>query len=138
MGYEDGRAVFEVECGRVRGQGRPRFAGHAYKTKPDREWEALIAREYEGQCADGDGRVPVFHGPVGVRIDVHGRLPQRERVPSPHTGKPDCDNVAKAVLDALTGVAWDDDSQVVELVVKKWNRTPRETELMGVSVWEVK
>ena len=36
------------------------------------------------------------------------------------TKKPDCDNIAKSVLDALNGVVYYDDSQVVELVVKKF------------------
>ncbi len=31
----------------------------------------------------------------------------------------DCDNVAKACLDALAGVVWRDDSQVVRLVAEK-------------------
>lgn len=31
----------------------------------------------------------------------------------------DCDNVAKACLDALTGIVWIDDSQVVRLHVEK-------------------
>lgn len=36
--------------------------------------------------------------------------------------KPDADNVAKIVLDALNGVAYQDDAQVVELVIsKKWS-----------------
>lgn len=33
--------------------------------------------------------------------------------------KPDTDNIAKAVLDALNGVAYKDDSQVTELSVRK-------------------
>lgn len=33
--------------------------------------------------------------------------------------KPDCDNIAKAILDALNGVAYDDDKQVVRLHVEK-------------------
>lgn len=39
-----------------------------------------------------------------------------------HTKKPDCDNIAKAVLDALTDAgAWTDDAQVVLLnVAKRW------------------
>lgn len=38
-----------------------------------------------------------------------------------HDGKPDADNLAKAVLDALTGIrAWADDDQVCELVVRKY------------------
>lgn len=35
------------------------------------------------------------------------------------TKKPDCDNIAKICLDALNGVAYFDDSQVVQLVVNK-------------------
>ena len=36
-----------------------------------------------------------------------------------HTVKPDCDNLVKAILDALNGVAWYDDAQIVDLQVKK-------------------
>lgn len=36
------------------------------------------------------------------------------------TKKPDCDNVAKIILDSLNKVAYADDSQVVELTVNKW------------------
>lgn len=35
------------------------------------------------------------------------------------TKKPDADNVSKIILDALNGLAYHDDSQVVELTVKK-------------------
>lgn len=37
----------------------------------------------------------------------------------PHTKKPDCDNMAKTPLDALNGIAYDDDSQIVKLNVSK-------------------
>ena len=33
--------------------------------------------------------------------------------------KPDCDNIAKSILDALNGIAYDDDSQIVSLDVTK-------------------
>ena len=36
------------------------------------------------------------------------------------TVKPDCDNLAKSILDSLNGLAYQDDKQVVELVVKKY------------------
>lgn len=64
-------------------------------------------------------------GPVGVSIDAAWPRLQSETwktKPMPSVWrpkKPDCDNVAKAVLDALTGVAWLDDSQVVKLTVGK-------------------
>ena len=38
-----------------------------------------------------------------------------------HAQKPDADNLAKAMLDALTGIrAWMDDDQVAELTVRKY------------------
>lgn len=42
------------------------------------------------------------------------------------TKKPDIDNIAKAVLDALNGVAYRDDTQVVKLYVRKqYSEKPR-------------
>lgn len=35
------------------------------------------------------------------------------------TKKPDADNIAKIVLDALNGVAYTDDTQVINLLVQK-------------------
>lgn len=35
------------------------------------------------------------------------------------TKKPDIDNISKCILDALNTIAYHDDSQVVELVIKK-------------------
>ena len=34
--------------------------------------------------------------------------------------KPDCDNLAKSILDSLNGLAYQDDKQVVELSIKKY------------------
>ena len=60
--------------------------------------------------------------PVGVWITTHRPLPdsrpKSERFEQ-DTGKPDIDNIAKLVMDALNGQAWADDSQVVELAVRK-------------------
>ena len=40
--------------------------------------------------------------------------------------KPDCDNISKAICDGLNKLAFRDDSQVVELIVKKrYGETPR-------------
>lgn len=42
-----------------------------------------------------------------------------------HTKKPDADNLAKAVMDALNGVAWEDDSQVVKVsIFKEYAKEP--------------
>lgn len=37
-----------------------------------------------------------------------------------HESKPDCDNVLKAVLDALNKVAWNDDAQISVATVRKY------------------
>jgi Holliday junction resolvase RusA-like endonuclease len=40
--------------------------------------------------------------------------------------KPDVDNIAKSILDALNGAAYDDDKQVVALMIhKEYSDTPR-------------
>lgn len=36
-----------------------------------------------------------------------------------HTKKPDCDNMGKIALDALNGVAYNDDAQIVKLTISK-------------------
>lgn len=36
-----------------------------------------------------------------------------------HTSKPDLDNVLKIALDALSGIVFDDDQQVVEVIATK-------------------
>ena len=44
----------------------------------------------------------------------------------PYTGKPDLDNVAKAILDGLNAVAFEDDSQIVGLqITKSYGERPR-------------
>ena len=44
---------------------------------------------------------------------------QRKPSESYNTGTPDLDNLIKAVSDALNGVAYEDDSQVVEMQAVK-------------------
>ena len=51
----------------------------------------------------------------------------------PDTHKPDADNIAKIVLDALNGVAWLDDAQVTSLTVVKLDRT-RDPERLSVRI----
>lgn len=46
-----------------------------------------------------------------------------------HTSKPDADNVFKLVGDAMNGVAYVDDCQVAELILRKRYGTPARTEV---------
>lgn len=61
-----------------------------------------------------------FEGPVSVRIAFH--LPRPKTLPKrvdAHTKKPDVDKLARGSLDAMKGILWTDDSQVVDLHVTK-------------------
>jgi Holliday junction resolvase RusA-like endonuclease len=84
-------------------------------------------------------------GPVKVEITALFRRPAshltaRGELRKGATGYPgrnlgDVDNLAKGALDALTGIAWLDDSQVVDLRVSKhWANTDRMT--VAISPWE--
>ena len=70
---------------------------------------------------------PVKHkGAVEIVVNAWFSRPKSKtwkRKPMPayrHTSKPDADNVLKAVLDALNGVAWIDDAQIVTATVRKF------------------
>lgn len=123
---EGGRIVavsFEVPF--VHGLQRPRFHGHAYDTARNREDKEHIAAMYRNACREKPAARPVQAPkdvPVVVRIVVHRPVPvsRPKRVTQEHDlYKPDLDNVAKLVLDALNRVAWADDCQIVQLSVSK-------------------
>lgn len=66
------------------------------------------------------------HGePVSVVIDLVWQRPKSHlrksgvKPDAPVLPRADVDNAAKAVLDSLNGIAWEDDSQVQRLVVEK-------------------
>jgi len=107
--------------GDVRGKGRPRFVratGRAYTDEPTVSYENLI----KITCVETMGEAPVIEGPVWLHVEVRCRPPaatSKKRLAlmlRQHilpTTKPDMDNVVKLVMDALNGVAWHDDKQVV-------------------------
>ena len=77
---------------------------------------------------------------MAVSIETERALPRgrpRRVEREPDVVRPDADNVAKLVLDALNGAAWEDDTQVVALSVVKRDRTRREGERTVVMVaWD--
>lgn len=79
--------------------------------------EQAVRDAYKGECFDCAVRV-VVHTFKALPKSRPKRI-ERER----DTTKPDIDNVLKAVLDALNGAAYRDDSQVVEVRVVKHDRT---------------
>ena len=121
----------------VRGKARPRVTrnGHAYTPAPTREAEDAIRHEW---CRVACGAQAMPHVPVTVEIVTERQVPKSKSVSSePDTFKPDADNVAKLVLDALNGIAWADDSQVTHLDVRQQDRQRDVHERTVVTVsWE--
>ena len=134
------------DVGFVAGKLRPRFDGRhrrVYTPTATTEAEGIIHKACSAVVYDeavGMKRECPVYGegvPVAVRIDAYGALPESgpKRVRSePFTVKPDADNVAKLVLDALNGLMWKDDGQVVELTVVKWPRSRLHGDRMVVNV----
>lgn len=95
------------------------------------DWRSDIARAAQ-ESADGlfvPRGVPVVLSAI-FRLQRPKSAPKR--VTSPTT-KPDGDKLARALFDALSGVLWVDDSQVVKHQIEK--RYARDDEAPGVRVW---
>ena len=93
--------------------------GHAFTDKRTREYERAIRDGYLG------GK---FEGAIGISIEFGMPIPKSESKKRKslmladiihHTKKSDVDNMVKAVTDALNGIAYDDDSQIVYLYARK-------------------
>ncbi len=98
---------------------RPRItrAGHAYTPSATVQAEHRIQQQVSHEW-----RSPLLlGGPLAVHVVVHLLKPKsapKKKTIWPVT-RPDADNYGKLVLDALNGILWRDDSQVVDLHIKK-------------------
>jgi Holliday junction resolvase RusA-like endonuclease len=118
-----------------KGQPRPRAFARKFGAKwSARVYDAATAEGWKSQVADAFAKqkppgFQTFDGPVEVEMRFHFPRPKchlrsngnvKQSAPHFHTCKPDCDNAAKAVLDALTQIGvWRDDKQVCRLLVEK-------------------
>lgn len=98
-------------------------AGHAYTPERTVNYEARLAYAAQEVMA---GR-PLLEGPLDVEVEIRMPIPasrpkkwQTAALAGTErpTKKPDADNFAK-VLDALNLIVWADDSQIVDLHVRK-------------------
>lgn len=93
---------------------RPRFArGHAYTPKATKDYEEIIATH-----AKAAGCKPLDR-PCIVDITATFAYPKGEKGFRYCTKRPDLDNIAKALTDAMNGIAYSDDSLIVGLNVSK-------------------
>lgn len=116
--------------GEPRGWARARTQGKRFFTdgKTASEKQAVAAWAMKAGAR-------ILDGPVEMRLFAYLRIPKSASkklraamlagVERP-TKKPDGDNLAKLTMDALNGVCWRDDVQVVDLTVRKfWSDEPR-------------
>ena len=91
----------------------------AYTPKKSADYERHIAREWAHERQSAAVRLDIV---FGMPIPQSWSKKQQDAAASGlilPSKKPDIDNLIKAVMDALNGVAYDDDNQVIELSAKK-------------------
>lgn len=109
-----------------------------------KQWERCV-RDAANDWAWPDKR-PVF-AQVSVAVAIVFRMPRprghyakkgglKPSAPVRPSVKPDVDKLARATLDALTGIVFDDDSRIVELALHKTYAEPgREGARIVVKEW---
>lgn len=117
---------FEIE-GKPVGKGRPRFRRmgnfvQTYTPTATADYEKLVRLRFQnagGAITDKPVRVDItafFAPPKSIRKREKAEMLANRILPMK---KPDVDNIAKIMLDALNKIAYVDDAQVIELSVIK-------------------
>ena len=119
--------TFEI-VGEPQGKGRPRFSTRGgfvktYTPEKTASYENFVKvcylNKYKGQKLDGEiiaEIIAYFSIPKSFSKKKRSEAIEGKIYP---TKKPDTDNIAKTILDSLNGIAFEDDKQVVALLVKK-------------------
>lgn len=110
-------------------KGRPKFRSlgkfvSTYTPKKTKEYEELVAikaRQAMGETEPLETPIRAFlHFYLPIPVSYSKKRTQACLDGSEkHTKKPDADNAAKSVLDAMNGICYVDDSQIVDLHVHK-------------------
>lgn len=134
--------TFEI-IGEPQGKARPRFTrqGHTYTPAATKAYEQAVAWAYKAKygtrqfckgvplCMD----IIAYYG-IPSRTSKAKRADMLSGKIRP-TKKPDYDNVAKIISDALNGLAFYDDAQIVDgNVTKLYGETPK----VVVKIFEIK
>ena len=116
-------------------QGRPKFSTvggfpRAYDPAKSRDY-----KDYVRLAAADHAPASLLDGPLGIAVTAYRSTPKsfsKTKAAAAERGevlpvtKPDADNYLKGVKDALKGIIWKDDSQVVDAFVRKrYSARPR-------------
>lgn len=118
------------------GKGRPKFStfgGYpkAYTPQKTVNYENLVKMAFQASGSKGYDKGIQLRAEITAYFPIPKSTSNNKRFEMlygviMHTKKPDADNVAKSILDALNGLAFYDDSQICELrVCKMYSDEPR-------------
>lgn len=123
-----------VVPGKPQGKQRPRHtkSGHTYTPRETVEYEqqirALVLEKYPG--------IVPTEEPVQICISAYFGMPKSKKrsIPDGHpaTCKPDTDNIAKIIMDALNGIVYKDDKQVFSIEMAKFYTTSQEKAIIRI------
>jgi crossover junction endodeoxyribonuclease RusA len=95
-----------------------------------KQWRSLVALAAQQHASAG-----LVFGGVHVVLDFALQRPKGlPKRACQHLKKPDIDKLARAVLDALTGILYHDDSEVVRLDVTKRYAAPIEAPSVRITI----
>ena len=120
--------IYEFEIpGKITGKGRPRVnttTAIAYTPAKTKEYEELVKQYFIIKYR----RINPLEGRIKINITAYFSVPKNtskkqeenmlNNTISP-TKKPDIDNIAKIILDALNKLAFKDDNQITKLEIEK-------------------
>lgn len=116
--------------GEAVGKQRPRFtrSGHTYTPKKTVSYENYVKLCYRDAELQTPDYQPVRTGPFTLEVVTY--MPLAKSKPKKYKAlakagrlspmkKPDWDNIGKIISDALNGIAWEDDKQITDAIVRK-------------------
>lgn len=119
------KIVFDVP-GEPVGKGRPRFtrSGRTYTPRNTSDYEEHVRTCFKGVFLDWKPAGGCVNMSLNVNCKIPESWPKWKKLKAASgclkpTVKPDLDNVAKIILDALNGVAYVDDKNITCLHVEK-------------------
>lgn len=90
--------------------------GHCFTPAKTREAEAALVLAINPQLGD---KFKPLSGPLRITL-MFGMGKPKSNKSDYCVSKPDLDNLSKTFLDAMNGILYHDDSQVVEIVASKF------------------
>ena len=120
----DKMIIFEI-LGKPIGKQRPRLSRYGtYTPTKTKNYEELVRYNFKNKYKNFTPLEGALEATIYAIFEVPKSYSKKKKAELlaktfTYTHKPDTDNIAKIILDSLNGVAYKDDSQIVQLKVCK-------------------